>query len=40
MQEELEHPTDQSIFFWTFLDRAVRVIEQSRLRARSVSDNE
>jgi two-component system sensor histidine kinase KdpD len=40
MQEELEHPTDQSIFFWTFLDQAVRAIEQSRLRARSVSDNE
>jgi K+-sensing histidine kinase KdpD len=33
MQEELEQPTDQAIFFWTFLDQAVRVIEQARLRA-------
>jgi two-component system sensor histidine kinase KdpD len=40
MQKELEHPTDQSIFFWTFLDQAVRVIEQSRLRARSITNNE
>lgn len=40
LQEELEQPTDQSIFFWTFLDQAVRVIEQSRLRARSISNNE
>jgi K+-sensing histidine kinase KdpD len=40
MQEELEQPTDQAIFFWTFLDQAIRVIEQSRLRARSISNNE
>ncbi len=40
MQEELEQPTDQAIFFWTFLDQAVRVIEQARLRARSISTNE
>jgi K+-sensing histidine kinase KdpD len=40
MQEELEQPTDQAIFFWTFLDQAVRVIEQARLRARSISNNE
>ncbi len=40
MQEELEQPADQSIFFWTFLDQAIRVIEQSRLRARSISNNE
>jgi K+-sensing histidine kinase KdpD len=33
MQEELEQPSDQAIFFWTFLDQAVRVIEQARLRA-------
>ncbi len=35
MQEELEQPTDQAIFFWTFLDQVVRVIEQARLRSRS-----
>ena len=40
MQEELEQPTDQAIFFWTFLDQAVRVIEQARLRARTVSNND
>ena len=40
MQEELEQPTDQAIFFWTFLDQAVRVIELARLHARSVSNNE
>jgi K+-sensing histidine kinase KdpD len=40
MQEELEQPTDQAIFFWTFLDQAIRVIEQARLRARTISDNE
>jgi two-component system sensor histidine kinase KdpD len=40
MQEELEHPTDQSIFFWTFLDQAVRAIEESHLRERSLSDND
>ena len=33
MQEELEQPTDQAIFFGTFLDQAVRVIKQARLRA-------
>ncbi len=31
MQEELEQPTDQAIFFLTFLDQTVRVIEQARL---------
>lgn len=40
MQEELEQPTDQAIFFWTFLDQTVRVIEQAQLRARSLSNNE
>jgi K+-sensing histidine kinase KdpD len=40
MQEELEQPTDQAIFFWTFLDQAIRVIEQARLRARTISNNE
>jgi len=33
MQEELEQPTDQSTFFWTFLDQAILVIERARLRA-------
>jgi K+-sensing histidine kinase KdpD len=40
MQAELEQPTDQAIFFWTFLDEAIRVIEQARLRARTISNNE
>ena len=40
MQEELEKPTDQAIFFWTFLDLAVRVIEQAQLRARTTSSND
>jgi K+-sensing histidine kinase KdpD len=40
MKEELEQPTDQAIFFLTFLDQAVRVIEQAQLRARTTSNNE
>ena len=40
MQQELEQPTDQAIFFWTFLDQAIRVIEQSHLRTRTISNNE
>ena len=40
MQEELEQPTDQSTFFWTFLDQATMTIEQARLRARAISNNE
>jgi two-component system sensor histidine kinase KdpD len=40
MQDELEQPTDQALFFWTFLDQAVRVIEQAQLRARTVSNND
>jgi K+-sensing histidine kinase KdpD len=40
MQEELEQPSDQAIFFWTFLDQAIRVIEQARLRARTISNND
>ena len=40
MQEELEQPTDQSTFFWTFLDQAILTIEQARLRARAISNNE
>jgi len=40
MQEELEQPTDQAIFFWTFVDQAIRVIERARLRAHDMSNNE
>ena len=40
MQEELDQPTDQAIFFWTFLDQAIRVIEQARLRSRTISNDE
>ena len=40
MQQELEQPTDQSTFFWTFLDQAILTIEQARLRARAISNNE
>jgi GAF domain len=39
MQEELEQPTDQAIFFLTFLDQVVRVIELARLHARPISNN-
>ncbi|MGH2497981.1 MAG: DUF4118 domain-containing protein [Ktedonobacteraceae bacterium] len=41
MQEEQEQADDQSaIFFWTFLDEAVMVIERARLRARGRANNE
>lgn len=40
LQEEQEHPTDQTTFFWTFLDHATLVIERARLRARAISNNE
>nr|MDQ2717579.1 hypothetical protein [Chloroflexota bacterium] len=40
MQEEQEHPTDQSTFFWTFLDQVTLVIEQAHLRARVIASNE
>ncbi len=40
MQEELEQPTDQATFFWTFLDQVILVVERARLRARTISDNE
>ena len=40
MQEELAQPTDQAIFFWTFLDQAIRVIERARLRAHTNTNNE
>ena len=40
MLEELEQPTDQATFFWTFLDQAIMVIERARLRARTIPNNE
>ncbi|HLI08222.1 MAG TPA: DUF4118 domain-containing protein [Ktedonobacteraceae bacterium] len=40
MQDELEQPTDQATFFWTFLDQAILVIERSRLRAPTVADKQ
>ena len=40
MQEEQEQPSDQSTFFWTFLDQTILVIQQARLRARTISNNE
>lgn len=40
MQNELEQPTDQATFFWTFLDQAVLVIEHARLRAGAVSNKQ
>jgi len=40
MQEAQEQPTDQATFFWTFLDQAIMVIEQARLRARALPNGE
>jgi K+-sensing histidine kinase KdpD len=41
MQKEQERPDDQSaIFFWTFLDEAVMVIERASLRTQGLSNNE
>lgn len=40
MQDELDQPTDQATFFWTFLDQAILVIERARLRAGAVANNE
>jgi K+-sensing histidine kinase KdpD len=39
MLKEQEQPTDQSTFFWTFLDQAILVIERARLRARDMSSS-
>ena len=38
--EAQERPSDQTIFFWTFLAQAVLVIERAHLRARAISNNE
>lgn len=40
MQEEQEQPTDQSAFFWAFLDQTILIIERARLRAHEISNNE
>ncbi|MDQ2713594.1 MAG: DUF4118 domain-containing protein [Chloroflexota bacterium] len=40
MQEEQEHPADQALFFWTFLDEAIMKIEHASLLARGRSTNE
>lgn len=40
MQQEQEQPSDQSTFFWTFLDQAILVIEEARLRIGTLSNNE
>ena len=40
MQEEQEQPSDQSTFFWTFLDQAILVLEQARLRTDIISNDE
>ena len=34
MLEEQEQPNDQAMFFWTFLDEVVMIIERASLRAR------
>jgi len=35
-REAQERPSDQTIFFWTFLDQAVLVIERARLRSQAI----
>jgi K+-sensing histidine kinase KdpD len=40
MLEEQEQPSDQSTFFWTFLDQTILVLQQARLRKRTISNNE
>jgi two-component system sensor histidine kinase KdpD len=40
MQETQEQPTEQAIFFWTFLDEAVIKIEHARLRGETASSKE
>jgi hypothetical protein len=39
MQEEGQ-TTDRATFFWTFLDQAILVIEEARLRTHIISNNE
>ena len=40
MLEEQDQPTDQAMFFWTFLDEVVMIIERAGLRARYIANNE
>jgi K+-sensing histidine kinase KdpD len=40
MQETQDQPTDQAIFFWTFVDEAVIKIEHARLRGEAASGKE
>lgn len=40
MQETQDQPTDQAIFFWTFVDEAVIKIEHARLRGEAASSKE
>jgi hypothetical protein len=37
MGEEQGWPTDRTIFFWTFLDEAILVIERAQLRSQARS---
>ncbi len=39
MQEEGQ-TTERATFFWTFLDQAILVIEEARLRKYIISNNE
>ncbi len=40
MLEEQEQPTEQAMFFWTFLNEVVLVIERANLRAQYIANNE
>src|SRR5215469_16120315 len=37
-REAQERPSDQTIFFWTFLDQAVLVIERAHLRSQAIKN--
>lgn len=40
MQESQEQPTEQAIFFWTFVDEAVIKLEHARLRGETASSRD
>lgn len=40
LQETQEQPTEQAIFFWTFVDEAVIKIEHARLRGEAAPSRE
>ncbi len=40
MRETQAQPTEQAIFFWTFLDEAIMKIEHARLRGSPLSNNQ